>query len=173
MQMRGLRMHVLWHIFPALTIGWCVLQVCWAGPHTLALASRQDAAVRMLQLDTDDNFTLDLDMQEIASSSSMSNADLDATAAAGGSTGIVGLVYEPVQRVLAVATSTGWICLFEHWMSKAQAAAAAAAAPDPASEWQSAHVFWVSCKADDMYFALSHVKCNASHIDSNNANALC
>lgn len=121
----------------------CFLQVCWAGPHTLALAGSQDTAVRMLQLDTDDNYLLDLKSSDFAGSSRTSRP----VSAAADASGIVSLVYEPGQQVLAAATASGQVCLFKHWLGKAHAAmAASTAAADPASQWKPSHFFKVkSC----------------------------
>lgn len=119
----------------------CLMQVCWAGPHTLALAGSQDTAVRMLQLDTDDNFVLDLKSSSNSSASSFSAAD---SQRAPDATGIAALVFEPGQQVLAVATAAGRVCLIKHWLSKAHAAAAAgSASADAASQWEPTHCFWV------------------------------
>lgn len=134
-------------------------QVCWAGPHTLALAGRQDTAVRMLQLDTDDNYLLDLKSKDGVSSSS--NRSRPASAAAD-TAGIVGLVYEPGQQVLAAATAGGQVCLFKHWLSKAHAAAAAsAAAADPASQWEPSHSFQASRAPPPCCFTVCRAKPNA------------
>jgi hypothetical protein len=98
----------------------------------------------MLQLDTDDNYLLDLKSKDVASSSSKSRP----ASAAADTAGIVGLVFEPGQQVLAAATAGGQVCLFKHWLSKVHAAAAAsAAAADPASQWEPSHSFQVSFQA--------------------------
>jgi hypothetical protein len=111
----------------------------------------------MLQLDTDDNYVLDL----------KNTAFLGGTAsrpgsAAGDSAGIVALVYEPGQQVLAAATAAGRVCLFKHWLSRAHAAAAAAAAAaDPASQWEPSHSFWVSetCQHKTSVWFFAHACC--------------
>lgn len=43
------------------TAGLCVLQVAWAGNHTLASASEKDNVVRMYNFDTEDNYVLNLE----------------------------------------------------------------------------------------------------------------
>lgn len=132
-------------------------QVCWAGPHTLALAGSQDTAVRMLQLDTDDNYVLDL-----KNTAFLGGAASRPGSAAGDSAGIVALVYEPGQQVLAAATAAGRVCLFKHWLSRAHAAAAAAAAAaDPASQWEPSHSFWVSetCQHKKLVWFFAHACC--------------
>lgn len=96
----------------------------------------------MLQLDTDDNYLLDLKSKDSASSSSKSRP----ASAAADAAGIVGLVYEPRQQVLAAATAGGQVCLFRHWLKAHAAAAASAAAADPASRWEPSHSFQVSFK---------------------------
>lgn len=94
--------------------------------------------MRMLQLDTDDNYLLDL------SNRSFPGSGASRPASAADAAGVVALVYEPGQQVLAAATASGKVCLFKHWLSKAHAAAAAgAAAADPASQWEPSHCFWV------------------------------
>jgi hypothetical protein len=127
-------------------------QVCWAGPHTLAVAGSQDTAVRMLQLDTDDNYVLDLKNTAFPGGAASRPAS-----AAADSAGIVALVYEPGQQVLAAATAAGRVCLFKHWLSRAHAAAAAVAAADPASQWEPSNCFWVSgtCQHKELVFCLS------------------
>lgn len=115
-----------------------IVQVCWAGPHTLALAGSQDTVVRLLQLDTDDNYVLDLKPREFSRSSS--SAGRPASVAA--DTGIVSIVYERTQQVLAAATAGGQVCLFKRWLPSTMAGTTAAA--DPASQWQPSHCFWVS-----------------------------
>jgi len=102
--------------------------------------------VRMLQLDTDDNYLLNLRNTDFLSSSSGSRSGQPDSASGAETSGIVALVYEPGQQVLAAATAAGRVCMFKHWVSKAHAAAAAvsSATGDPSSQWEPHHCFWVS-----------------------------
>jgi hypothetical protein len=95
----------------------------------------------MLQLDTDDNFLLDTWNRDFVSSSSSSTVQ-PREGGDQGAAGIVALVYEPRQQMLAAASASGKVCLFKHWLSKAHAAMVTAAGP--VSQWQPSHCFWVS-----------------------------
>lgn len=117
--------------------------MCWAGPHCLALATSNDTAVRLLQLDTDDNYMLDLQQAEPCRPSSGRDGlaqDRGGAQRADSGAGIAALVYEPGQGVLAVATGAGRVCLFKHWLSQAHAAAA-----EGVKQWEPLHTFMVSC----------------------------
>jgi hypothetical protein len=110
----------------------------------------------MLQLDTDDNYLLDLRSKDFASTSSSRPASAAADAG-----GIVALAYEPGQHVLAAATASGRVCLFRHWLSKAHAAAATAAAAvaDPARQWEPSHSFWVRTSSGSVCGKVPNTHC--------------
>jgi hypothetical protein len=118
-----------------------VLQVCWAGPHTLAFATDQSSAVRLLQLETDDNCILDINQTEFL------QADSNKESAAGNqaASGITALAYEASQQVLAAATVGGRVCLFKRWAGSASAEQAALSAAEP-KQWEPQQCFQVGTR---------------------------
>jgi hypothetical protein len=111
--------------------------------------------VRLLQLDTDDNFVLDLKAREFLGSSRSRPAS-----AAADMGGIVSIVYERTQQVLAAATAGGQVWLFRRWLTGTMAGTTAAA--DPASQWQPSHSFWVSVRCTASAQATKQVQAGSS-----------
>lgn len=122
------------------------LQVVWAGAHTLATASESDSVVRLLQLDDDANYVLDLKQAQFVRSDSGRDASgagagpAAAAAASGGGGGVTALAYEPWQQTLAVATADGRVSLFRRWLGALHASLAAL---EPAKQWQPQQSFQV------------------------------
>lgn len=84
------------------------MQVSWAGPHTLATATTSDSTVRLLQLDTDDNYALDLNKADFARTDSAHKSQTNTLAG-----GIAALAYEPYQQMLAAVSMQGLVCLYK------------------------------------------------------------
>eukprot|EP00879_Flechtneria_rotunda_P011811 GHRR01012338.1.p1 GENE.GHRR01012338.1~~GHRR01012338.1.p1 ORF type:complete len:1377 (+),score=585.08 GHRR01012338.1:1099-5229(+) len=144
--MLGLEWSTIMKVKFAGVAGGAKLHVCWAGPHTLASATDQNSVIKLLQLDTDDNYVLELNQADfIRAEGQADSAPALAGASAAGVAygGITALAYEPRQQVLGAATDDGGVCLFRRWSSRAPAALTAAAALDPAKQWEPQHCFQV------------------------------
>lgn len=72
-------------------------QVSWAGPHTVAIAMHQDLAVRLFDLDTQDNALL----------------PLDPPSSSGVREGVMCLSWSEAHQQLAVGTSGGSLQVFK------------------------------------------------------------
>jgi intraflagellar transport protein 140 len=120
----------------------CVVfrQVCWAGPHTLATAADSDGSIRLLQLDTGDNYMLDLkDARFIRSDSDTQAISASANAAEGLKSGVTCLAYEPMTNLLAAGTSDGQVYTFRRGGNSA----ADSLATEPAKQWEPQNRFLV------------------------------
>lgn len=91
-------------------------QVCWAGPHTLATAVDKDSTIRLMQLDTDDNYVLDVSKADFT----RADSDKESIGLSGLTAGITALAYEPNQQTLAATTAEGRVCLFKRMQSDLQ-----------------------------------------------------
>lgn len=117
----------------------------------------------MLQLDTDDNYALDLNQTEFL----QAGTDEDVAGSGQGTSpsGIAAMAYEPRQQVLAAATVAGRVCLFRRWSSSPPAEQAALAADDPAKQWEAQQSFQVNMawrSAASLMFS-HHVCHHAAH----------
>jgi hypothetical protein len=100
--------------------------------------------VRLLQLETDDNYILDINQTDFL------QADIDReTAGSPAASGITAIAYEAGQQVLAAATVDGRVCLSRRWAGAASAEQAALSAAEP-QQWEPQQCFQVRARAQQL-----------------------
>lgn len=111
------------------------MQVCWAGPHTLATVTDKDNTIRLLQLETDDNYVLDVSKVDF----NRQDSGKDTKDASTDTPGVAAIAYEPQQQVFAAATVGGRLCTFRR-LHNAQDDSGA----EPVKQWEPQQAFQVS-----------------------------
>lgn len=110
-------------------------QVCWAGPHTLATATDRDSTLQLMQLDTDDNYVLDVSRAEFA----RADSDREVRGSTSSAAGITALAYEPRQQTLAATTAEGKVFLYK----SNQGSTEDESASEPFKQWDPQQSFQV------------------------------